>query len=348
MKLARKWAYTTKRVQPDKAVILFPSGNFGGRTLGAISASTDPSSYGGYGPLLPGIMHCPFGDPDAVEAALASNPNIIGFYAEPIQGEAGIVIPPPDYFAKVHASCKRHGALLIADEVQTGLGRTGGLLASWGEGVSCMSGSANASASASPPSTPRVSPDIVVLGKALGGGVLPVSAVLSSHAIMLSIRPGEHGSTFGGNPLANAVAMAALSVVVEEGLCANANERGVEVRAALHSLVAAHPTLFKEVRGIGLMNALEMHPDARDGEGAPLSAWEVCVALGEAGKRFPGACPMGLLCKPTHEHTIRLTPPLVITPQEVAMAMGVMSEVCGRLAKGGEARRGVVGGGGRG
>ena len=148
MKLARKWAYTTKRVQPDQAVILFPSGNFGGRTLAAVSASTDPTSYGGYGPLLPGISHCPFGDADAVEAALAANPNIIAYYAEPIQGEAGIVIPPSDYFAKVQASCKRHGALLIADEVQTGLGRTGGLLASFGEGVSSMS---SATASAPPP-----------------------------------------------------------------------------------------------------------------------------------------------------------------------------------------------------
>jgi len=322
MKLARRWAYSTGRVSGDKAVVLFPEGNFGGRTLGAISASTDPASYAGFGPLLPGIRHVPFGDASAVEAALAADPNIIAFFAEPIQGEAGIVIPPPDYFPRVKAACERAGALLVADEVQTGLGRTGALLASHTTGTR---------------------PDIVVLGKALGGGVLPVSAILASHAIMLSIRPGEHGSTFGGNPLANAVAEASLRVVVEEDLSRNARERGVEVRAALSALCGRYPKVLKESRGIGLMNACELHADACDETGAHISARDVCVGLGEAKERF--SLPLGLLAKPTHEHTIRLTPPLVITQEEVGLAMDILGEVLERLVKGGGARRGKREGG---
>ena len=328
LKLARKWAYTTRRVAPDAAVVLFPEGNFGGRTLGAISASTDPASYGGYGPLLPGIRHVPFGDAAAVEAALAADPNIVAFYTEPIQGEAGIVLPPQGYLAAVKAACARHGALLIADEVQTGLGRTGALLASWGPGAQ------------GPTATPASArPDIVVLGKALGGGVLPVSAVLADDAIMLSIKPGEHGSTFGGNPLAAAVATASLRVIVEEGLCANALVRGEQLLAGYGELVRAHPALFQEVRGVGLMHALEMKEGAVDAQGQPLSAWDVCLALGQAGERFGAEC--GLLTKPTHGNTIRMTPPLVITEAQVKVALGILQHVVGCLAKGGVARRGA-------
>jgi ornithine--oxo-acid transaminase len=315
LKLARKWAYTTKRVAPDAAVVLFPEGNFGGRTLGAISASTDPSSYGGYGPLLPGIAHVPFGDARAVEAALAANPNIVAFYTEPIQGEAGIVLPPPGYLAEVKAACARHGALLIADEVQTGLGRTGALLASG-----------------------DVRPDIVVLGKALGGGVLPVSAVLADDAIMLSIKPGEHGSTFGGNPLACAVATASLRVILEERLCENAVERGAELLEGYRGLWRAFPRLFKEARGVGLMHALEMKEDALDAEGKPISALDVCLALGRASELY--GAEVGLLTKPTHGNTIRLTPPLVITKAQVAVALKTMNLVLEQLQKGGRVRLG--------
>ena len=335
LKLARKWAYTTRRVAPDKAVVLFPEGNFGGRTLAAVSASTDPASYGGYGPLLPGIRHVPFGDARAVAAALAADPNVIAFYTEPIQGEAGIVLPPPGYLADVKRACEQHGALLIADEVQTGLGRTGALLASWGAGGFAPGGPT------APPEAVR--PDIVVLGKALGGGVLPVSAVLADDAVMLTIRPGEHGSTFGGNPLAAAVAAASLRVILEERLCENAAARGRELLAGYAALAAAHPTLFKEARGVGLMHALEMREGAHDALGAPLSALDVCLALGRAGEAH--GAPLGLLTKPTHGSTIRLTPPLVITRAQAALALEVLGSVVGQLAAGGAARAG--GGSGR-
>ena len=328
VKLARKWAYSPRRCAPDAAVVLFPEGNLGGRTLGAVSASTDPASFGGFGPLLPGIRHVPFGDARALERALAADPNIVAFCVEPIQGEAGIVLPPPGYLAAAKAACARAGALLIADEVQTGLGRAGALLASWGAGAR---GAADSPAAARP--------DIVVLGKALGGGVLPVSAVLADDAVMLAIRPGEHGSTFGGNPLASAVAAAALRVIIDEDLCGNALARGRELREGYAALAAAHPALFKEARGVGLMHALEMRADARDARGEPLSALDVCEALGRARARFGAA--FGLLTKPTHGATIRLTPPLVITQAQARAALGVMQLVVGQLAQGGAQRAGA-------
>jgi len=320
VKLVRKWAHATRRAPPDGALVLFPDGNFGGRTLGAISASRDPASYGGYGPLLPGIRHVPFGDVAALERALDAEPNIVAFFTEPIQGEAGIQLPPPGYLAAAAAACRARGVLLVADEVQTGLGRAGALLASWGEGAP----------GAGAPGAAR--PDIVVLGKALGGGVLPVSAVLADDAIMLCIKPGEHGSTFGGNALAAAVGEAALRVVLEEGLCAAAVARGRQLREGLAALVAAHPRLLAGSRGVGLMCALEVRPDAADARGAPVSAWDVCLALGDAPRRF--GTRHGLLTKPTHGNIIRLTPPLVISEALVAEALNTLGAALAALERG--------------
>lgn len=321
LKLARRWAYAAKGIQDGQAVVLFPKGNFGGRTTGAISASTDPDSFAGFGPLLPGIEHVPFGDAGAVERALAANPRICAFFLEPVQGEAGVVIPPPGYLAAVAAACRRHGALLIADEVQTGLGRCGALAASWGEGA----------ASSQAPGAVR--PDILVLGKALSGGLFPVSAVLADDSIILLIRPGEHGSTFAGSPLAAAVGAAALRVVQEEGLCAAAVARGAQLRAGLAAAVAAHPALLARSRGVGLMCALDVRPDAVNARGVPVSARDISVALGEAPARI--GAPVGLLCKPTHGDIIRLTPPLTISEAEIDLALQVLRRTLESVEAGG-------------
>ena len=320
LKLARRWAYRAKGVADGQARVLFPAGNFGGRTTGAISASTDPDSYGGFGPLLPGLLHVPFGDAGAVERALAADPRICAFYLEPVQGEAGVVIPPPGYLAAVAAACARHGALLIADEVQTGMGRCGALAASWGEGA------------ASAQAAGAVRPDILVLGKALSGGMFPVSAVLADDDIMLRIKPGEHGSTFAGSPLAAAVGAAALRVIREEGLCAAAVARGAQLRAGLARAVAAHPRLLARCRGVGLMSALDVQLDAVDARGVPVSARDLCLALGDAPARF--GAPVGLLAKPTHGNIIRLTPPLTISEAEVGMALDILNLVLDRVEAG--------------
>jgi ornithine--oxo-acid transaminase len=320
MKLARRWAYRAKGVPDNKAVVLFPTGNFGGRSTGAISASTDPDSFAGFGPLLPGIAHVPFGDAGAVERALAADPNICAFFLEPVQGEAGVVLPPPGYLARVAAACRAAGVLLIADEVQTGMGRCGALAASWGEGAK------------GPGDAGAVRPDILVLGKALSGGLFPISAVLADDAIMLLIKPGEHGSTFAGSPLAAAVGAESLRVVVEEGLCANAVERGAQLRAGLERAVAAHPSLLARSRGVGLMSALDVRPDAADARGRTVSARDICLALGDAPERFGAR--VGVLAKPTHGHTIRLTPPLTIKKREVKQALDVLELVLARLAAG--------------
>ena len=319
LKLARRWAYRVKRVPDDQALVLFPTGNFGGRTTGAISASTDPDSFAGFGPLLPGIAHVPFGDAAALEAALVAHGHrVAAFLLEPIQGEAGVVIPPPGYLRAAAELCRAHGVLLVADEVQTGLGRAGALAASWGEGRSLADA--------------EVRPDILVLGKALSGGVFPISAVLARDEIVLQIKPGEHGSTFAGSPLAAAVASASLRVIIEEELCANAVARGAQLRAGLGALVRAHPALLSSVRGVGLMTALDVRDDARDGAGAPTSALDLCLALGDAPARY--GAPAGVLCKPTHGHTIRLTPPLTITAAQVDAALEVVATALASFSRG--------------
>ena len=310
LKLARRWAYRVKGVPENKAIVLFPRGNFGGRTTGAISASTDPDSYAGFGPLLPGIEHVRFGDVASLEEAFRLHGHrLAAYYLEPIQGEAGVVIPPPGYLRDVAALCRSHGVLLVADEVQTGLGRAGALAASWGEGHSLADA--------------EVRPDILVLGKALSGGVFPISAVLARDEIVLQVKPGEHGSTFAGSPLAAAVATASLRVIIDEDLCANAVLRGAQLRAGLGALVRAHPSLLTSVRGVGLMTALDVREDARDGAGAPTSALDLCLAIGDAPARY--GAPAGVLAKPTHGHTIRLSPPLTISAGQVDAALAVIA-----------------------
>jgi ornithine--oxo-acid transaminase len=284
VKLCRKWAYTVKGVQPGKAKMIFASGNFWGRTLAAISSSTDPSSYEGFGPYMPGYEIIPYNDVSALEIALQDT-DAAGFMVEPIQGEAGVVVPDEGYLKQVSALCKKHNVLFVADEVQTGLGRTGKMLACDYESVR---------------------PDILILGKALSGGVLPVSAVLADDEVMLSIRPGEHGSTFGGNPLACSVAMAALQVIQDEDLPGNAMRMGELLRAGLQSI--SHP-LLASVRGKGLLNAIVIN-DSPDSD----TAWNICLKMAENG----------LLAKPTHGNIIRLAPPLVINGEQLMEGIDII------------------------
>lgn len=273
-KLARKWGYTVKKIPENQAKIVFVEGNFWGRTMAAISSSTDPSSYSGFGPYMPGYVIIPYNDVNALKTALA-DPNVCAFMVEPIQGEAGVVVPDPGYLKTIRELCTKNNVLWIADEVQTGLGRTGKRLAVDHE---------------------NVKPDILVLGKALSGGVLPVAAALANDEVMLSIKPGEHGSTFGGNPLACKVAMAALQVLEEEKLAENAEKMGKMLRAELNELPSK---VVKLVRGKGLLNAIVIAPE--------FDAWELCLRLRNRG----------LLAKPTHGDIIRFAPPLVINEREM-------------------------------
>ncbi|XP_064820583.1 ornithine aminotransferase, mitochondrial-like isoform X2 [Oncorhynchus masou masou] len=275
-KLARKWAYTVKGVPKNQAKILFANGNFWGRTMAAISSSTDPSSYEGFGPFMPGFGLIPYNDIPALEKAL-QDPNVAAFMVEPIQGEAGVVVPDPGYLTAVRQLCTRNNVLFIADEVQTGLARTGRRLAVDHEDVR---------------------PDIVILGKALSGGVYPVSAVLCDDEVMLTIKPGEHGSTYGGNPLACGIAMAALEVLEEEKLAENAEKMGQLLRSELSKLPKE---IVPIVRGKGLLNAIVIK------ETKDYDAWRVCMRLRDNG----------LLAKPTHGDIIRLAPPLIIKDHEV-------------------------------
>lgn len=301
LKLARRWGYDVKGVPKDSAVMVFAHGNFWGRSVAAISSSDDPDSYGGYGPLLPGVRKVAYDDLAALERVLASDPNIVGFMVEPIQGEAGVIVPRDGYLAGVAALCKKYNVLMVADEVQTGLARTGRMLACDYEGVK---------------------PDILVLGKALSGGMMPVSAVLARDEIMLTIKPGQHGSTYGGNPLACAVAMEALQILREERLAENAFQRGEELRAALAQLVAEHSTILSGTRGKGLLNALVVRPDARTAAGAPLSAWDICMGFKDAPALFGQR--RGLLAKPTQKHVIRFAPPLVMTAAQLSECIDIM------------------------
>lgn len=284
IKLARRWAYTKKGVEENKAKIIFAEGNFWGRTLAAISSSTDPSSYHQFGPFMPGFELVPYNDTIALERAL-QDPNVAAFMVEPIQGEAGVVIPDEGYLTKVRALCTQYNVLFIADEIQTGLARTGKLLACDHEGVR---------------------PDILILGKALSGGVLPVSAVLADDFIMMNIKPGEHGSTYGGNPLACAVAISALTVIKEEKLAENAEAMGQFLRNELSKLNSPY---IKTIRGRGLLNAIVInHPNAE-------AAWDLCLILKEKG----------LLAKPTHGDKIRFAPPLVINQAQILECVGIIS-----------------------
>ncbi|KAI9003525.1 mitochondrial ornithine aminotransferase [Hyaloraphidium curvatum] len=310
VKLARRWGYDVKGVPKDKAVVLFATGNFWGRTLAACSTSDDPDCYGGFGPFLPGMGKVTYNDVSSLRAALESDPNIVAYFVEPVQGEAGVVVPDPGYLAACAELCRKHNVLLICDEVQSGLCRTGRMLASDHEGVR---------------------PDVLILGKALSGGMMPVSAVLADDEVMLTIKPGQHGSTYGGNPLACAVATEALQILVDEKLDVAADLRGAQFRAGLHAAVSRHPTILELARGKGLLNAIVVRDDAADRSGRRITAWDVCIALKDAAGY---GAPRGVLAKPTHGKVIRLAPPLVVTEEEVAELLGTLDAVLGGLHEG--------------
>ncbi len=274
VKLARKWGYEVKKVPNDSAKIIFVEGNFWGRTLGAISSSTDPSSTNGFGPFMPGYEIIPYNDIQSLKDSLKDQ-NVVAFMVEPIQGEAGVVVPDEDYLKKAYDLCKESNVLFIADEVQTGIGRTGKMLCCEHHGFK---------------------PDILILGKALSGGVFPVSAILASDEVMLTIKPGEHGSTFGGNPVACEVAMAALNVIRDEKLAENADKMGVIFRQKLQSYIEGSK-IVKKIRGKGLLNAIVIN----DEENSDI-AWNICLKMAQNG----------LLAKPTHGNIIRFAPPLII------------------------------------
>ncbi|WP_304488628.1 ornithine--oxo-acid transaminase [Dyadobacter sp. NIV53] len=290
LKLTRKWAYKVKGIAPNKAKTVYASGNFWGRTLAAISSSTDPSSTDDYGPFLPGVILVPYDDLNALEDAFKNDPDIAGFMVEPIQGEAGVVVPQDGYLKGVRGLCTKYNVLFIADEVQTGIGRTGKRLACDWEGVK---------------------PDILVLGKALSGGTIPVSAALANDEIMLTIAPGEHGSTYGGNPLACAVTIAALKVVEDENLAENAELMGQLFRNKMLAL-QKQCSLIETVRGKGLLNAIVIN----DTEDSP-TAMKLCYQMMDKG----------LLCKPTHGNKIRFAPPLVINEEQMNLACDIISGV---------------------
>jgi len=291
IKLARRWAYTKKGVAENKAKIIFAEGNFWGRTLAAISSSNDPSSYKGFGPYMPGFELVPYNDIIALEKALQDK-NVAAFMVEPIQGEAGVVVPDEGYLSKVRELCTAYNVLFIADEIQTGLARTGKMLACDHE---------------------NVKPDILILGKALSGGVLPVSAVLANDDVMMNIKPGEHGSTYGGNPLACAVATTALTVLKEEKMAENAAAMGTLLRS---ELAALQSPFIETIRGKGLLNAIVIK------HSNPEAAWDLCLELKENG----------LLAKPTHGDKIRFAPPLLITKEQILECVGIIGDSLKKLA----------------
>lgn len=298
LKLTRRWGYEVKKIPENQAKIIVCEENFHGRTIGIISASTDPDSRRGFGPYLPGYIVIPFGDAGALEQAL-KDPCVAGFMVEPIQGEAGVVVPPPGYLKKVRELTSAANVLFIADEVQTGLARTGRMLACDHEATS--DGTA-------------VKPELLILGKALSGGVLPISAVLTSDEVMLTLKPGEHGSTFGGNPLACVVARAAMDVILDENLMERAARLGEIFRSELRAMNSPHVEL---VRGKGLLNAAVIRPHGNNSDGKVRTAKDVCYDLAE----------QGLLAKQTHTHIIRFAPPLVITDAELERGLGILKRV---------------------
>ena len=298
IKIARKWAYDVKGVPAGQAKIITCEGNFHGRTTTIVSFSTDPDSTGGFGPYTPGFEVIPYDDIAALEEAL-KDPHVAAFLVEPIQGEAGVYTPSEDFVRRAHAACKAAGALFIADEVQTGIARTGSLLATCG----------NCSCSGHCERQPSfVKADILILGKALSGGAYPVSAVLADDPIMGVIHPGQHGSTFGGNPVAAEVGIAALQVVVEEQLAQNARRLGERFRAAMNELID-ESDLLTSVRGKGLLNAVVINDTPESS-----TAWDLCVGLKDHG----------LLAKPTHGNIIRFAPPLVITDSELEACIAII------------------------
>ena len=286
VKLARKWGYEVKKVADDSAKIIFVEGNFWGRTLGAISSSTDPSSTNGFGPFMPGYEIIPYNDIESLKDSLKDQ-NVVAFMVEPIQGEAGVVVPDDDYLKKAYDLCKESNVLFIADEVQTGIGRTGKMLCCEHHGFK---------------------PDILILGKALSGGVFPVSAILASDEVMLTIKPGEHGSTFGGNPVACEVAMAALNVIRDEKLAENAAKMGVIFREKLQSYIDGSK-IVEKIRGKGLLNAIIIN----DEENSDI-AWNICLKMAQNG----------LLAKPTHGNIIRFAPPLIINEEQLSDCIDII------------------------
>lgn len=285
LKLCRKWAYMKKGLPENQAKIIVCDGNFHGRTITIVSMSTDPDAFEGFGPFTPGFVKVPYNDIPALQKAL-EDPNVAGFLVEPIQGEAGVYVPEDGYLKKAYDLCHAKNVLFIADEVQTGIARTGKMLACDYEGVR---------------------PDILILGKALSGGVMPVSAVLADDEIMLCIKPGEHGSTFGGNPVACKVGIAALEVVKDENLAEKAEYLGEIFRKEMRAIES---DMIETVRGKGLLNAVIIRP--KNGK----EAWDVCVKMKE----------LGVLAKPTHQHIIRFAPPLVITEEELREAIGLIKQ----------------------
>ena len=293
VKLARKWGYTVKGIPTNQAKVIFASGNFWGRTIAAISTSQDEDSYADFGPFVPGFEIVEYNNIEALEQSFQDS-NVAAFMVEPIQGEAGVIMPSDDYLKQVRAICTKYNVLWIADEVQTGLGRTGAML--------CCDHA-------------QVKPDILILGKALGGGVFPVSAVLASNEVMGVLHPGQHGSTFGGNPLACAVATAALKVLVDESLPQNASEMGELFRNGLKEI---NSPIVKTVRGKGLLNAIDIEPF-----GNGKTAYDVCIALKSNG----------LLAKQTHTHTIRFAPPLTINAGQIEEALQIINFSIVEIAK---------------
>ena len=283
IKLARRWGYNVKGITENKAKIIFPEGNFWGRTLAAISSSTDPSSFKGFGPYMPGFGLVPYNDLVALEEALKDK-EVAAFMVEPIQGEAGVVVPDDGYLKAVRDLCDKYNVLFIADEIQTGLARTGKMLACDHE---------------------NVKPDILILGKALSGGTLPISAVLANNEIMMQILPGEHGSTYGGNPLACAVAVKSLEVLKSENMAENAEKMGDRLRAGLANL---HSPFITTIRGKGLLNAIVIKHEN------PNASWDLCLHLKD----------LGLLAKPTHGDKIRFAPPLIITEKQIDEAIAII------------------------
>ena len=291
IKLARRWGYTVKGIEENKAKIIFAEGNFWGRTMAAISSSTDPCSYKNFGPYMPGFEIVPYNDLHSLEKAMQDK-NVAAFMFEPIQGEAGVVVPDDGYMSGIRVLCDKYNVLMIADEIQTGLARTGKMLACDHE---------------------NTRPDILILGKALSGGTLPISAVLADNEIMMTIKPGEHGSTYGGNPLACKVAMEALRVLKDENMEANAAAMGILFRAELSKL---NSPFISVIRGRGLLNAVVIKHSNKD------AAWELCIELMKNG----------LLAKPTHGDIIRFAPPLIITEKQIMEAVKIIEKSLSTLA----------------
>jgi ornithine--oxo-acid transaminase len=293
VKLARRWGYEVKGIPHNQARVLFANNNFWGRTLAAISTSNDPTAFHGFGPYMPGFSNVPYNDLETLELEFEKDADkIAAFMVEPVQGEAGVVVPDEGYMSKVKALCEKFNILLIADEVQTGLGRTGYSLAVYHD---------------------QCKPDIVVLGKALSGGTYPVSAVLASNEVMLTLKPGEHGSTYGGNPIACKVATAALEVLRDENLSENSQKRGKQLREGLETFIPN--SCIEEVRGRGLLNAMVID-QPKMGYGDTGLAWDLCLKMMENG----------LLAKPTHGNVVRFAPPLTITKQEVDACLGIIEK----------------------